>query len=235
MAQGQWRLAFMFDAPDGDLELLEGRLRQARDQICAAAQGHPVRLGVALPRNLAESDENAEYLARWRSVDGAIEVTIANDGQTAVPAICQAMRPILDRLAVPGSIEVMTGPVYYMVPIRRGGVFLSLAFRRYPGTTVEQFRNWWFNQHAKIAIPVLGPGLLAYDQVHVEEGASREAAAALGAPFVDYDAYDNLTWCDPEAYVASTSDADGMARVLADETGRIDNDSRRYALMREID
>ena len=138
-------------------------------------------------------------------------------------------------LAEPGSVEVMTGAMHYMVPVREGGVFLSLSFRRGKGTTVEQFRGWWYSQHAPLCIPILGPGLLAYDQVHVDEQASRAAADALGVAFVDNDAYDNLTWSDHASYVQSTTgDPEGMGRIAEDEVGRIDNTTRRHALMREI-
>jgi hypothetical protein len=91
------------------------------------------------------------------------------------------------------------------------------------------------NQHSRIATPVLEPELLAYDQVHVDHAVSQSVAAAFGVPYVEYDAYDNLTWQDRRAFVNScTKDLEGMARIAADEVGRIDNSSRRHALMREI-
>ena len=234
MIQTHWRLAFMFDAPAGDLAGLESGLLQAREAIGIAAGGNAVRLGVAIRDDKAQSGHDSHDMSGWRSVDGAVEVTIPNGGEAAVPDICRAMRPILDGLAEPGTIEVMTGAMFPMVPMRTGDVFLSLAFRRGPGTTVGQFRDWWLNQHSQVAIPVLGPGLLAYDQVHVDTPASRAAAAALNVPFVDYDAYDNLTWGDQHEQLASTSDAEGMVRIAEDEVGRIDNTTRRHALMRAL-
>lgn len=235
MTQTHWRLAFMFDAPGGDVEALALALSEARASIEAAAQGNQVRMGVAI-REAGDLDvEAAHAMIDWRTVDGAIEVSIANGGEGAVPDICRAMRPILDRLAEPGSVEVMTGAMHQMVPVREGEVFLSLSFRRGQGTTVEEFRNWWYNQHAPLCIPILGPGLLAYDQVHVDEQASRAAAEALGVAFVDNDAYDNLTWPDHPGYIQSTTgDPEGMGRIAEDEVGRIDNTTRRHALMREI-
>ena len=67
--------------------------------------------------------------ATWRRskrglVDGAIEVSIPNEHRAQAPEICKAMRPILDALAKPGSIEVMTGAMHHMVPAREGGAFL---------------------------------------------------------------------------------------------------------------
>ncbi|MDG2004864.1 MAG: EthD domain-containing protein [Novosphingobium sp.] len=235
MTQTHWRLAFMFDALSGDLDRLAEQLGVACESIEAAAQGNRVRMGVAI-REASDLDaETAHAMADWRTVDGAVEVSIANGGEGAVPDICKAMRPILDGIAKQGSVEVMTGAMHYMVPVREGDVFLSLSFRRGEGTIVDEFRKWWYGQHAPLCIPILGPGLLAYDQVHVDEQASREAAEALGVAYVDNDAYDNLTWGDQDAYVQSTTgDPEGMGRIAEDEVGRIDNNTRRHALMREI-
>lgn len=225
----------MFDAPSGDVDALARALAEARGRIENAAQGNAVRMGVAIREDGDENPETAHAMTDWRTVDGAIEVTIPNGGEAAVPEICREMRPILDDLAEPGSIEVMTGAMHHMVPVREGDAFLSLSFRRGVGTTVEQFRNWWYNQHAPLCIPILGPNLLAYDQVHVEEGASRAAAEALGVPFVDNDAYDNLTYPDRDGFIhSSTDDPEGMARIAEDEVGRIDNTTRRFALMRKV-
>jgi hypothetical protein len=54
-------------------------------------------------------------------------------------------------------------------------------------------------------------------------------------PYLEYDAYDNLTWADLLAYQQSSGgNPDGMATVVADEQRRIDDNSRRYALMRDM-
>lgn len=233
--QTHWRLAFMFDARGGDVESLAAVLGHEAPAIEAAARGHAVRKGVAIRAPEVDEPEGAHDVASWRHVDGAIEVTIANERAQDVAAICRAMKHVLDRVAEPGSVEVMTGAMHYMVPVRPGDTFLSLAFRRYPGTSVQQFRKWWHDQHAPIAIPVLtNELLLAYDQVHVDEAASRAAAEAAEVAYVEYDAYDNLTFASQAAFLQACSDADGMARVAEDEVGRIDNSSRRHALMREI-
>lgn len=232
--QSHWRAAFMFDAKGGDTEGLETGLREARGKFLAAALGHSVRLGVPLGSLNSGNLEGPHDVANWRPVDGAVEVSVANGQEGIIPDICRAMRPLLDRFAEPGSIEVMTGPMHHMVPVREGGVFLSLSFRRDPRTTVRQFRDWWHDQHAPLCIPILGEELLAYDQVHVEEAPSRKAAEALGVAFVAYDAYDNLTFASLKGYLESVSDLQGLARIGEDEVGRIDNTSRRHALMREI-
>lgn len=222
----QWRLALMFDALGNNLAALEENLKRVGDAIRTAARANPVRLGVA--------DRHPDLVSGARSVDGAVEVTFANARLEEIVAISRALRPLVAGLAELSSIEIMTGPMFSMVPVRQGGTFLSLAFRRFPGTTSRQFRDWWFNQHSQVAIPVLGPGLLAYDQVHVEQAASEAAAEAFGVPAVEYDAYDNLTWADRYAFLHSCSDTEGMATIAQDEVGRIDDPSRRSALMYEV-
>jgi hypothetical protein len=228
--QSLWRFAVMIDGPAHDLAKLEGDLARAGDAIAAAVGERPVRLGVAIAAEHGTSHD----LTHWRSADAAVEVTFAGEDHRAAPDVCAALRPILTPLAATNSIEVMIGRMFPMVPVKPGEMFLSLAFRRDRETTVEQFRDWWFSQHAPIAIPVLGPELLAYDQVHVDQDLTSACASALGAAFVEYDAYDNLTWADAQAYARSTSDIEGMAVVGRDEEGRIDPRSRRFALMRAI-
>jgi len=230
--QTHWRLAMMFDAPGGDIAAMEKGMVGASEVTREAAASHPVRLGVTdtLPEGFA-----TEILSNWRSVDGALEVTIPNDRAGDAPAICRALKPLLEQFTDLATLEVMAGPIFYMLPVRHGTAFISLNFRRLPGRTSQQFRDWWRVPHAAMAIPVLSPQLLAYDQVHVDQAASRAAAEALGVPYVEYDAYDNLTWADRAAFVEScTQDLEGMARVREDEMTNIDDTSRRYALMREL-
>jgi hypothetical protein len=225
-----WRLAFMFDARDGDLGGLEDGLRRAAGQVRGLAGDAAVRLGVADRHpDLAVLREIGDV--RLRAVDGVVEVSVAGSRAAELPDVARALREALDHLAEPGSIETMAGPMFHMVPVRDGGAFISLAFKRFPGMTSQQFRDWWFHQHSAVAIPVLGADLLAYDQVHVDLAATEAVSRAAGVNLVPYDAYDNLTWEDRDAFLRSTSDAEGMARVFADEVGHIDNPSRRNALM----
>ena len=201
--QTHWRLAFMFDALDGDLDRLAAGLAAARGAILTAAAGHGVRFGTVIPVEDDNHGSAAHESSVWTTGDGAI--------------------------------AVMAGATHFMVPIKAGNTFLSLAFRRYPGTSVEQFRTWWHDQHAPLAIPALGEGLLAYDQVHVDREISRAAAEALGVADVEYDAYDNLTFASRAGFLEACSrDPEGMARLAVDEMGRIDDPTRRHALMLEI-
>jgi hypothetical protein len=228
-----WRLAFMFDAPGGDLSSLELNLKRSVERIVGIAGDAHVRLGVA------DTHPDLGFLREYggtklRSVDAAVEVSVAASRIGDLPRIAASLRDSIESLADRLSIEIMTGPVFPIVPVREGEAFLSLAFRRYPGTTSEQFRAWWLHQHSKVATPVLGEGLLAYDQIHVDHAATEQVAREFGVAPVAYDAYDNLTWAGRDAFLHSISDAADMARVNADEVGHIDDPSRRSALMRRI-
>lgn len=232
--QTHWRLAFMFDAPGSDLPGLAEAMKRGGDTIRAAVGPHAVRMGVA--------DRHADlgpYLARAEGgstapVEGAIEISIANAAMGDLPALCAAMRPLLAGMANMASLQVMTGPMHHMVPVRSGECFLSLAFAHDPAITSAQMHDWWINHHAGEAIPVLGEGLLAYDQVHVDRTVSRSAATALGIPHVGYDAYDNLTWADRYGFLHSISDEVAMAPIYADEIGKINPVGRRSAIMTEV-
>jgi len=231
----QWRLAFMIDAPGGDLAALEAKLEREGAALRRLAGEAQVRLGVAdrHPDLATQVRTDFDY-SRWRDVDGAVEVTVAAARSAELPELTRRLGEVVGALAAPGTLEVMAGPMFQMVPPREGHTFLSLAFKRDPAITSEAFRSWWFNQHARVAIPVLGPPLLGYDQVHVDERVTEALSASLGLKAYGYDAYDNLTFADRYGYLASTSDAQGMARVFADEIGHIDDNTRRHALMRVV-
>ena len=232
--QTHWRLAFMFDAPDADLVALARAMCGAGDAMRRVAAGHHLRMGVA-DRHPDLGDWAARGDASGKvDVDGAVEISISNDRLADIPDICRGMRPLLAGFADLATLQVMTGPMHHMVPVRVGESFLSLAFRHDPAITPAQMHDWWFNHHAGVAIPVLGEGLLAYDQVHVDRQVSRAAAEALGVVHVDYDAYDNLTWADRYGFMHSISDEVAMGPVYADEIGQIDPIDRRSALMTEI-
>lgn len=224
----------MFDVPGHDLDELTKALVCSGEAIRTAAAGHPVRMGVAdRHADLGEwamRDDNKG----WADVDGTIEITIASDRKHDIPGICGALRPVMEGFCNPATVHVMTGLMHHMVPVRTGNTFLSLAFRRDPAITSVQFQDWWYNRHSKVAIPVLGDGLFAYDQVHVEQSLSRAAAEAFGSDYVEYDAYDNLTWADRYGYLHSISDDAAMVPVYADEVGKIDPIGKRSAIMTEI-
>lgn len=230
-----WRMAFVFDAADGDLD----RLRHALARLDAMLPALPgeVRLRTGVVDHSPEfgnAPEGDHDTAIGRTLDAAIELTFPAAQLDAVVEYAPNLANTIGALAAPASVEVMAGPMFAMVPQRDGDTILSLAFVRYPGTASNQFRDWWKLQHAPLAIRVLGPGLLAYDQVHVDREVTEALSEACGTPAYGYDAYDNLTWASPAAFVASLADVEGMAQLFRDEAERIDNDSRRHAMLRRI-
>jgi hypothetical protein len=228
-----WRLALMFDAPGGDVAAMAATLTTAAKALQACTQDAPIRIGVVDQHPSLAPAVGAYDVGHWRTVDGAVEIAARPDPEQLC-GVAKALAAILQPIAAAGSMEAMVGPVYPMTPAREGECFLSLAFRRDLAITRGEFQEWWRRQHSQIAIPVLGPGLLAYDQVHLDPEASAAVAHACALPAVIYDAYDNLTWADRESYLASIDNPEGMARVMADEVGHIDNATRRHGIMRRL-
>ena len=222
----------MMDAVAGETDKVENALVEGAAEMRTLIGEASLRLGI-VDRSPEYGDGDGGGSAS-RTVDAAVEVTLAASRATGLPEVARSLFAVIGSLAEPGSVEVMAGPMFPMVPQRDGGSILSLAFSRYPGTTSQQFRDWWRLQHAPLAIRVLGPGLLAYDQVHVDHVITVALAEACGIAAYPYDAYDNLTWASPSDFLASLTDADGMAELSKDETGRIDNDTRRSAMLRRI-
>lgn len=232
--QTHWRLALMFDAAGQNLSELSKAMKRAGPGIRSAAEGHHVRLGVADRHADLGPFSLRNERKGWADVDGAIEISVLNQRKAEIPDICSKLRVIMNDFCDLETVHVMAGPTHHMVPVRTGGTFLSLAFRRDPAISSGEFQDWWYNRHSKVAIPVLGDGLLAYDQVHVEQALSHSAAEAFGGDYTEYDAYDNLTWVDRYGYLHSISDQEAMGPVYADEVGFIDPTSRRSAIMTEV-
>lgn len=228
-----WRLAIIFDAIGRDRGTMEAALTAAMPALRAIVGGAGLRVCVAEHFNADGGGGGADF-STWRENDGAIEITVGAELAGALPEMAAKVRTVFAGIADPLTIEGMAGPCYFMVPARQGDMVLSLSFRRDPATSKADFLRWWHNRHAKVAVPVLGDWLLAYDQVHCDDASTEAVAAALGVPVYPYDAYDNLTWANWEAFLASTADPDGGRRIADDEIGRIDNNTRRHGLMRPI-
>lgn len=228
-----WRLAVIFDAPGHDREALAHKLSAADGAIRKAAGGAAVRYAVS-EHFMNDMVIEGHAFAGWATNDGAVEVTVSAHQADDLPEIAAALRPVLEPMIDLASTQVMAGPVYAMVPARLGDCILSLSFLRDPATTKQEFSRWWYYQHSQVAIPVLGPLLLGYDQVHCDDGMIEGVSKAFGVAPHYYDAYDNLTWASWEAYLESTSDPEGGRRIGEDEIGRIDNSTRRHGIMRVL-
>jgi hypothetical protein len=193
----------------------------------AAAWGASVRLGAREP-----SDPSVESRADLVPVAAALELTAPEE---ALGRLCDhsadittALAPIVDL----GASRLMAGMTHRVItPAAEGDTFLSLAFRRQPGTSIEDFRAWWLHQHAGVATRHLLPELLAYDQVHVDGALSERASIAAGVTYEPYDAYDNLTWASLDMCVRSTSKPGSEQEIYEDEIGHLDHSTYRGAIM----
>lgn len=225
-----WRLAVIFDAPDGDRQGLRRELKAATNNIHTAAQGGSVRIGTAsfFMNDLVRKGQD---YAGWRTNDAAVEVTVGASRTSELPAIAARLRTALEPMIDMTSVEVMSGPTYMMLPPRLGDCVLSLSFRRDPARTKQEFSRWWYYQHAGVAIPVMGDAVLAYDQVHCDDETTGAVSDAFGVPAQYYDAYDNLTWANLKSFLEPRYDPEGSQRIGDDEIGWIDNDSRRHAIL----
>jgi EthD domain len=190
-----------------------------------------VRIGLRDPRDpLADVSEGA-IESRIPPVLGAIEVTAPRTEVDGMEALAGTIGGHLVGLVDRERSAVSLGEVHAIIESRSGASFLSFAFQRYPGTSVEEFRHWWLRQHAAVAVRLLSPWLLAYDQVHVDRALSERVSRSANITFHPYDAYDNLTWASVEEFLASVSRPGGRDEMYQDEVGHIDHSSYRGALM----
>jgi hypothetical protein len=228
------RMALMVYAPDGvSGPAFEGLLHDRRETLrgAAAEVGGTVRIGTREPR-----DPSRESRAELLAVDGAVELTAAEEDLMALSGRAAEIGAVLDSAVDLGRSRLMIGITHRIVaPPQEGEIFLSLAFRRQPGTSIEEFRSWWLQQHSAVATRHLLPELLAYDQVHVDRELSERASAAAGITFEPYDAYDNLTWATLESSIGSTSKPGSEREIYEDEIGHLDHSTYRGAVMRVLE
>jgi hypothetical protein len=223
MAEAEhWRLAFMLDARDGEAARLGERLVAMADRFLSAAPAG-ARLRIGAQRAGQGRQEDRGDGRRFKTVDAAIELTLGAAHADALTGVAGEIGAAIRDEVVPERSAAMAGPMYSMVPPQDGDVFLSLAFRRAPGTTNGEFRHWWQYQHAVLCVPLLTPEMLAYDQVHLDQDRSRAITRAAGFPDHDYDAYDNLTWANETSGARASSDRVIMQTILEDEIGHIDH------------
>jgi hypothetical protein len=226
------RLALMISPADGVShdDLTEGLRERASELGAACGPDARVRMGVRDLRHV--TDAGARGMPQ--PVDAAVEVTMPEGSLDELAHAAGGIGRTLEGLVDPEGTALTIGTTHHMVPVREGRIFLSLAFQRSPGTTIEQFRDWWFHQHASVAIPLLGPELLAYDQVHVDRELAEKASVDAGIRYHPYDAYDNLTWASMGALAASMSKPGSAEEMYEDEVGHIDHSTNRGSMMNVI-
>jgi EthD domain len=138
---------------------------------------------------------------------------------------------MLDGLISRESSALTVGRVHHIVEPAEGAIFTSLAFVRYPGTSVDEFRKWWLHQHATFAVRLLSPELLAYDQVHVDRVLSEQTSEVTGTRCHPYDAYGNLPWTSIDQLVCSVAKPGGREEMYHDEMGHNDHATCPGSLM----
>jgi len=204
--------------------------------LVAARSGFPsdveLRLGIRHeqdPMALMMGERGAS-----EPVDGVIEVTLP-DG---VPlSNCAAA---VDGLAATlgGAIDaarsaVVAGTCYRFLHAG-GSVFAAIAARRAPGTTMDQLTEWWLHQHGPLALRIVSPPPLAYEQLHGDADMSRAAARAAGVSETPYDMYDTIGAPTLEEFEQAAGDPAVAAQLFEDEVGHVDHSSFRGAIQRTL-
>ena len=98
-------------------------------------------------------------------------------------------------------------------------------FTRRPGMALDEFRDYWRNEHPKVVLQM--PGLRKYCQNHVADEGYRDDRQ----PFCDGVAE---TWWDSVDALRGLNGTDELAAVMADEAAFIDPDRRDQQLVSEV-
>jgi hypothetical protein len=117
------------------------------------------------------------------------------------------------------------GPATCSGPIKR-----ILLIKRKPGTTHEQFRDYYETRHSQLALRLLGDLMLDYRRNYVQPPAP--AAAGTPRPGIDYDVVTELWFKDRatmEAFYARVRRPEISAQIAADEAKFMDRPALRQA------
>jgi hypothetical protein len=167
---------------------------------------------------------------RIETADAILQVSLP--AGRSMPDLIERLRGLGDELEDLINVDrsaLAVGCAYLMVE-RKGSVFCGFLGRKDPRVTLEQMRDWWLNHHAPLGISLtVARAPHGYDQLHVDPGASAEAARAAGFPYVRYDMGDSLYIADLPEFVRGTSDPDIQRQLYEDELGFLDHSSWRGA------
>jgi hypothetical protein len=227
------RLAFMLHAPANVPEtVLFESLRTRRQDLAKLARSFDagLRMGTLHPFGLSSEDSSSEVRV-VEPVEAAVEFSVSEDRLAELCAHARQMGELLNNIADAQRSIVVVGPMHHVIEPQPGDLFLTTTFRREPGTTIEEMRDWWLNQHAEVACRFMLPEMLAYDQVHVEHDLSEQASIDAGFGYREYDSYDNLTWAGIEEFHRGVSKPGSDKTIFADEVGHLDHTSYVGALM----
>jgi hypothetical protein len=230
------RLAFMLHAAPGvSFESFAEQLTASAPRLreLASSFGATLRMGTKYPVPIPPAEDGTPR-GFSESTDGAVEVSLGEDGLAELIAHAGEFGAALAPFSDTQRSLVLTGIMHHVFEPSDGDIFLSLTFRREPGTTLQEMREWWLNTHAVVATGVQRPEMIGYDQVHVEHDASEQASKNAGFAFRQYDSYDNVTWEHYDGFIASIVKPGGMEKIRADEEGHLDHSTYIGSLMAPI-
>ncbi|MCU1463701.1 MAG: hypothetical protein JWO37_3776 [Acidimicrobiales bacterium] len=227
------RLSFLLEPTQGmTTATFADGLRDASKALATLTENvGELRVGVRHPEDPLAGIAEETIDQPFGTVEGAIELSVGDESVDQLCAHASEVARVVDGLFDRDRSALAVGRVHPVVAKSEGQVFLSLAFARFPGTSVDEFRSWWLDQHSAVAVRLLGPELLGYEQVHVDRHASQRACSSAAIAYRPFDAYDSLTWGSVQSFLASVAKPGGREEMYADEMGHIDHSTYRGALM----
>jgi hypothetical protein len=187
-----------------------------------------IRIGIRHP-----DDPLAAAMGERREsepIDGVVEVTLG-EGATLddAPRALASFRDPLAGVADFARSAAVAGTCYRFLA-KDGPVFVALAARRDPAITMAELTEWWRDRHGPLALRIVRPAPLAYEQLHADRAASRVCARVAGMGETVYDMVDTISVESPDAFRQATSDPETAAKLYEDEVGHVDHSSIRGAL-----
>jgi hypothetical protein len=229
------RLSVLIQSAEAaDAEAFRHRLLRSAQRPLAelvGGAGGAFRIGVRLPRDPLAAIAEETTGETLGTVDGAVELTVGEANERTLGRYATEVGRMLHGAIDPSRTVLTVGRVHRITGGRRGSVLLGLAFARHPKKSVSAFRSWWLDQHAKVAVRLLLPELVSYEQVHVDRSLSRRVSEGAGFTYRGFDGYDSLTWETLDAFLRSVAKPGGRDEMYADEAGYIDHTTYLGGLM----
>ena len=134
-------------------------------------------------------------------------------------------------LATPtgGAFALEPGPATCTGPIKR-----ILLIKRKPGTTHQQFRDYYETNHSQLALRLLGDLLLDYRRNYIQP--ADPSSAGTARPGIEHDVATELWFSDRAqmaAFYARVRQPEIGAQIAADEEKFMDRAAMRQALVDE--
>lgn len=198
---------------------LEARTRADGGTVRAAVKRAGDPLGAMLERR-----------GRPARLDAVVEITLASSRPPA--RLIDESRHIgveLGGLIEAEACAALAG-LAHLIVAGGGPIFLALAARRDPATTVDDMRRWWLEEHAALVRRLVRPFPDGYEQLHVDRDLSQEIARGAGFGEEAYDAFDSINASSVDALLQPLKDPAIAGALYQDELGHLDHGSFRGAL-----